>query len=217
LKLAIFDIDGTLIRGRSTERRFFAYLFRQGQIGLRQQLRFVMHLLPAWRRHGRHALKKNKAYLHGLHEQTIAQLAARWVETLVAEDWCEPVVQRLEAHLAAGDRVVLLTGTLSVVAAALSRRLGAHEARGSQILLDGGRYRGSELTSHPFGEEKRTIVKQLAQQADVTARDVVAYGDSIHDAAMLRWVGQPVATRPDRRLADVARRNGWEIIGSRRE
>jgi putative phosphoserine phosphatase/1-acylglycerol-3-phosphate O-acyltransferase len=44
------------------------------------------------------------------------------------------------------------------------------------------------------------------------ASDIVAYGNSYQDMALLSWAGTPIAVRPDRRLAAVARAQGWTVI-----
>jgi hypothetical protein len=42
-----------------------------------------------------------------------------------------------------------------------------------------------------------------------------AYSDSINDLPMLELVGNPVAMNPDRKLAAVARRRGWQVLDFR--
>ena len=212
MKLAIFDIDGTLINAQSTERRFFMHLVKRRQIGFRQLASFLNNLYPAWRQHRKHALKKNKAYLNGLNVATVAALAEQWADTLPQDAWCAPVVDQLKKHLSRGDRVLLLSGTLAVLADVLARRLHAHDSQGTLVALDGDLYCGSRLICHPFGKEKQRLVQELAQEMGIDPQDVVAYGDSHHDQELLNWVGRPVATNPNKRLAALARQNSWTLI-----
>ena len=55
MRVAIFDVDGTLVAGKSTEKRFIGWMLRRGHIGLRQLLSaawfrrpFRMWHRPAW-------------------------------------------------------------------------------------------------------------------------------------------------------------------------
>jgi hypothetical protein len=42
-----------------------------------------------------------------------------------------------------------------------------------------------------------------------------AYSDSLNEPPMLEMVGTPVAVNPDRRLLQVARRRGWDVLDYR--
>ncbi len=98
MTLAIFDIDGTLVRG-STERKFWRYLFARRHLGPRQILAcawFMVRFLPHY---GLHVAKKNKAYLVGLTTTDIAALAADFVAREAVPRLYEPAVERLHQHL----------------------------------------------------------------------------------------------------------------------
>ena len=65
----------------------------------------------------------------------------------------------------------------------------------------------------PFEQnEKLHIAKDLATRFNTRLSDCTAYADSNADLPLLRAVSHPVAVAPDRRLARVAKQNGWEII-----
>jgi FMN phosphatase YigB (HAD superfamily) len=64
MKLAIFDIDGTLVRG-SSERLFWRYLAARGRQGPKQVFSYLLFLLRYLPTGGIHTIKKNKAYLCG--------------------------------------------------------------------------------------------------------------------------------------------------------
>ena len=73
MRLALFDVDGTLVRG-SSERLFWRYLAARGRQGPRQigaYLLFLVRYLPTG---GVYTLKKNKAYLCGLERVDVGAL-----------------------------------------------------------------------------------------------------------------------------------------------
>lgn len=216
MRLAVFDIDGTLVAGPSTEKRFFLRLLRAGRLGPRQIgafLWFFARWLPRFRSG---VARKNKAYLYKLPVPAVRKLADAWVPRGLREAWFQPCVARLREHLAEGDRVVLLSGTPDFVAEAIARELGVSEVIASRCVAQAGRFGAAPPQLHPFGAVKADLVRDLARRAGLPLDAVVAYGDSFHDLALLECVGRAVAVRPDKRLLERAGQAGWEILGERR-
>jgi HAD superfamily hydrolase (TIGR01490 family) len=213
MALAVFDIDGTLVAGPSTEKKFFLHLLRSGRIGPRQALGFLWFLLRYTPRYGRHVFKKNKAYLAWLVEADVRSLAAEWAGRALREAWFPPCVERLRHHQRGGDVVVLLSGTPQFVAEAIGAELGVTRVIGSGCAVEGGRFRARPPLNHPFREEKAAVLEALAREHGVAYGNITAYGDSIYDLPLLRAVGTPVVVRPDEELLAVAEESGWEVIG----
>ena len=214
-KLAVFDIDGTLVR-YSTERAFGRYLLRRGVIGPRQALSFLglgLRSLPAMRKH---TLKKNKGYLAGLRIDEIELLAAAFVSGELSRGLVRPVLSRLEQHLEQGDFVVILSGTLDAIARAIADQLGAQRAVGTMCASRDGVFLAALPLMHPFGPEKLEQTRRIAEELGLGPADVVAYANSADDLDLLRYAGTPVAVLPDRALRTVAKQKGWEIIDEAR-
>jgi HAD superfamily hydrolase (TIGR01490 family) len=211
MTLAIFDIDGTLVRG-STERRFWRYLFARRHQGPRQILAgawFLARFLP---RYGVHVAKKNKAYLVGLKVADVAALAADFVAREAVPRLYEPAVQRLQQHLRAGDTVALVSGTLEPIARALAEHLGVQHVRATVCAERDGRYLAQPPLVHPFGAQKVGLGAELAAKLNTDLRLATAYADSAHDLELLEAVGSPVAVGPDRKLLRAARAKAWDVI-----
>ncbi len=211
MTLAIFDIDGTLVDGR-TEWLFWRYLLAHRRQGPRQLLAGAWFLLRFAPRYGRHVAKKNKAYLAGLATDDVAALAADFVTHDVVPRLYAPAVQRLERHLHSGDIVALLSGTLEPIARALALHVGVAHLRATVCAERAGRYLGRPPAVHPFGAMKVEAARQLAAAFGTDLAHAYAYGDSVHDLDLLEAVGTPVAVRPDPRLLHVARARGWEVV-----
>jgi HAD superfamily hydrolase (TIGR01490 family) len=211
VKLAIFDIDGTLVRG-SSERLFGRYLAARGCLGPRQLLAYLLFLVRYLPTGGIHTIKKNKAYLSGLASADVAALAAEFVATRLAKRFFEPAVQRLKQHARRGDTVVLLSGTLDPIARALADRLGVRHVCATVCSERNGFYLPQPPETHPFGAAKLTLAKQLAAQLGTELGHATAYGDSHQDLFLLEAVREAVAVTPDARLLDAALANDWEVI-----
>ena len=128
----------------------------------------------------------------------------------------------LRVHVAAGHRVVFVTGALEPIVrplpALLAERLGLPGFRDIRIeaveliLRPDGSYSG-ELRGAPVGEEEKARrVRAMAAEEGLDLARSFAYGDSIADLPMLRCVGRPAAVEPDGRLRAVARREGWPVL-----
>jgi HAD superfamily hydrolase (TIGR01490 family) len=212
LGLAVFDIDGTLVTGASTERRLFRALFAAGLLGPRQLRAFAAFAIRHAPEYGRHVFKKDKAYLTGLAVDEVARFVVEWAPGALRSSWFGPAVERLREHRRRGDRVVLLSGTPDFLARVIASELGADDAIGSRCAETGGRYTAAAPLVHPFGAVKVRLLEQLCRDLGASPAEVTAYGDSDHDLPLLWAIGRPVAVRPAAGLARVARRAGWEVI-----
>lgn len=211
-QLVIFDIDGTLVPGASSEVRFARYLWRKGQLGWRQILAFVAFTLRYWVRYPRKILQKNKAYLSGLRVASVASLAEQFVHDELLGELYAPTLARLREHQAAGDTVTLLSGTPDFIAGALARALHVDISVGAICAQKGDRYSARPPQTHPHGPSKLVAANTIAERAGLPLAEAIAYGDSVHDAWLFRVVGQGVAVMPDSGLRAAAKGEGWEIF-----
>ncbi len=212
MRLAIFDVDGTLVRG-SSERLFWRYLVARGRQGPRQIAAYLLFLVRYLPTGGIHTLKKNKAYLCGLERADVAALAEEFVATRLVPRFNGAVVQRLRQHVLRGDAVVLLTGTIDPIARAL-----AAAARRALRLRDALQRARRPLPRATSGDapvrrrEARPCRGSSRRRSAASSRHAAAYGDSHHDLFLLEAVSEPVAVSPDAGLSRVALERDWEII-----
>lgn len=215
MALAVFDVDGTLVAGPSTEKRLVAMLLLRGWLRPGQLLTFLRFGIAYAPEFGRHTLKKNKAYLAGLRCSDVETLVSEWVRRCAPSWWFPPCVARLREHQAAGDTVLLLSGTPQFLADALARELGVTRAIGTRCATEAGRFVSGLPVMHPFDREKLELIEALCAEYGMPATKVFIYADSVYDLPMLRFAGHPVAVRPDTGLRAVAMAEDWEILGRR--
>lgn len=214
MRLVIFDIDGTLVSGASSEVRLSRYLWRRGVLGPRQLLAFSCFPLRYFPRYGRHVMQKNKAWLTGHERAHIASQAS----CFVAEDlvFNEPVLARLRAHQRAGDSVTLLSGTPQFLADAIGAALGVEHCIGAVCAIENGYFTSAPPRRHPYGPTKVDAAALLAEVTGLPLAEAVAYGDSVNDVPLFNAVGEAVAVAPGRRLRTQAAASGWEVLGGAR-
>jgi HAD superfamily phosphoserine phosphatase-like hydrolase len=210
--LVLVDLDGTLIDAPGSERRFIAELMRKGYIGPAQWRTAAMFLLRNGARFGRDVARKNKGYLAGLGAERVAALGAEFVAQNLIHELRAFMLERLQQHLSAGDRIVLLTGAPDFLAAPLARHLGLADYSATICHRAGDRFTAQPPVQHPLGWDKRRLGAALCEQAGCVLEDCTAYADARHDLPLLDAVGQAVAVTPDRVLAQAAAVKGWEIL-----
>jgi HAD superfamily hydrolase (TIGR01490 family) len=214
LKLAVFDIDGTLIRGAS-ERLFWRYLFLRGRQGPRQLFAFLLFMIRYLPTGGIQTPRKNKAYLAGLRVEEIEALAREFVAEKLMSRLHPEVVQRLQQHLRRGDIVVLMSGTLQPIARALADALHVPHVCATLMSQRNGVFLAQPPEIHPYDSAKLSLVKEMAAEFRIDLRHVTAYGDSKHDVFLLSSIGEPVAVYPDHTLMAAALERNWEILSAR--
>jgi HAD superfamily hydrolase (TIGR01490 family) len=210
--LVLVDLDGTLLKGISSERLFFLNLFQKKVLGIRQIFKFLWFSFRWVCRYGKHVWKKDKAYLAGLRTQTIEALARQFVQSELSERICPLMKKRIEAHHLNGDETVLLTGTLDFIAMPVASLLGISHVYATKCSTVDARFSSAPPISHPFSHEKLQIGIDLCRKLGYKLSDCTAYGDSPDDIPLLEAVSHPVAVHPKPHLRKIALSRSWEII-----
>jgi len=182
IRLAVFDIDGTLRRVRSpwwhlhehlgvTEAaREFAPRFERGEITYEEWADLDAAL---WR--GRSRVEIAAALASNPLRDGAAELV-RWFRDR-------------------GIPCVAISTGLSIFAAATADELGLDEVVCNELLFDGDRCRG-EVTIRVTEHNKAEVLRDVLGRRDVEARDAVAFGDGPADLPMLEAAGIGVAVCP---------------------
>jgi phosphatidylglycerophosphatase C len=203
----LFDFDGTLVRGDcaaawlrgqltdSTWRKLAAGvswpLLRPGFAWWRSAW------LPASFYTWLATVGRTPESIQEAREDFLQDCARRRDELLIA-----PAVARLEAHVAAGDRVVIVTGAEAELAKGLWRALGGRDVEliGSRVRPAFGGYIGVE---HTIGPRKLAALARSGIHPPFAA----VYTDHAMDLPLLCETARPVLVCPDRRSEErVARR-----------
>lgn len=206
--VAVFDIDGTVLRNTSAERIFVRYLLRKGELGLADGVRFAAHVLVDALRGWRVASKGNKHYLKGKRPRRIEKLAADCFERDIAPRVSQAARERIQEHRRDGLQIVLLSGTLDVLLRLFSSYLGADQGHGARLETHGGRYTGNVRAPYPYGRTKAQIVRAHYGDGSYDLSASYAYADRASDLEVLGLFGHPCVVNATGRLAREAKRRG---------
>jgi len=214
-RLALFDIDGTLVSEPSTEKRFAMWLLLRGRIGLIRLLAYAVFSLRYLPRYGLGVFSKNKSLLWRRTVESARALAGNWAAQRLGKALYAPCAEHLRQHLQRGDIVVLLSGAPQFLAEAVACELEVSTVLGTRCAERNGRFCFAPPELHRVGEEKLAAARELCQSLGARLSAASAYGNAISDLPLLAACGFPVAVNPDARLAAEARRRGWRIMSSR--
>ncbi|MEA3234238.1 HAD-IB family hydrolase [Pseudomonas mosselii] len=217
MRLALFDLDNTLLGGDSDhawgdylcERGILdpvAYKQRNdafyqdylnGTLDMQAYLAFSMEILAA----------SEPAQLEQWHREFM-------------RDCIEPIIlpralALLQQHREAGDQLVIITATNRFVTAPIARRLGVRVLLATECETQDGRYTGRSTDIPCFREGKVTRLARWMLENGFDLEDSYFYSDSLNDVPLLEVVANPVAVDPDPKLQAEAERRGWPVISLR--
>jgi HAD superfamily hydrolase (TIGR01490 family) len=209
-QVVFFDVDGTLLPPPSTERRFLHWLLDRRIIGPGHLLRSALSLLVdlPW---SAAKFKANKAYLRGESAERFRTLGADFVTASILPIVRRSACEAIERHRRTGDRTLLLTGTLDLLAEPLARALKIDDVVCGRLELIDSRFTGRTILPHPYGEGKADALRTYARQAGIDLERASLYSDGWNDLPAFQLAGRSTVVNPPPRLERLARRKGWTV------
>ena len=218
MKLALFDLDGTLLKGDS-DHAFGEFVislgwadarahragndafYKQYQQGTLDIAAYVRFCTAPWR-------DRPEAEIEAARE--------RFLREVIAPEVKEPALALVRRHLAGGDLVAIVTATNDFVTRPIAGLFGVPTLIATDLERDAsGRYTGAIRGTPAFREGK--IERVGAWLADHGKRlgdfeQSWFYSDSPNDLPLMELVSHPVATNPAPPLRDTALARGWPIL-----
>jgi HAD superfamily hydrolase (TIGR01490 family) len=221
LRLAIFDLDITLLAGDSdyewgqflvdrgilereayeAQNRAYYEQYAAGTLDIHEYLGFALRPLAA----------HTQADLSRWHGEFMASRIRPMVSAQA-----RALVRR---HLERGDLCAIITATNRFVTAPIAREFGVPHLIATEPECRDGLFTGRVAGTPCFREGK---VRRLEEWLSGQGRNLGGfaessfYSDSHNDLPLLERVTRPVAVDPDAELAQEAARRGWERISLRR-
>ncbi|WP_371865033.1 HAD family hydrolase [Gordonia spumicola] len=212
---AFFDLDKTVI-ARSSALAFTRPFYDGGLLTRRAMLRSAVAQLQFL------LANADEDHVDKLRKH-VTDMCTGWdadlVKSIVSETLDEvvrPVVfpealELIRQHKDAGHDVVLVSASGIEMVEPIGDLLGVDIVRASRMRIVDGRYSG-DLDFYCYGDEKATVVHELADEYGYDLSRSYAYSDSITDLPMLEAVGHPAVVNPDKPLRHHAEANLWEIL-----
>ncbi len=222
MRLAIFDLDNTLIAGDSDHawgefmvaegmvdpqvykeaNDQFYVDYERGELDLEAYLNFSLEPLT------RYSLEQ----LSQLHDKFLHQ---------VVEPMMLPKAKALlQQHRDQGDYLLIITSTNGFITKPIGKALGVDDILATEAEILEDRYTGKMTGTPCFQAGKITRLQQWLDKAESqgfygSMKDCYFYSDSLNDLPLMLEVENPVAVDPDDALRAHADKAGWPIISLR--
>ena len=220
MKLALFDLDNTLLDGDSdfewsqflirigvldkelfeVRNQAFYDQYKAGTLNIQEFLDFQLKPLS------HHARQTLDAWHEQFMCETIAPMMTQAARALVKQ------------HQEAGDLCVIITATNSFVTAPIARAFGIAHLIATEPEHKNGEFTGGVAGVPSFKEGKITRLNQWLAERDWTLdsfAESVFYSDSMNDLPLLLQVKTPVAVNADAKLQQHAEQHGWKVMSLR--
>ena len=221
MRLALFDLDNTLLAGDSdyewgqflvdrgvlnrdtyeAQNRAYYEQYVAGTLDIHEYLGF--------------ALRPLAAHTPGELDRWHADFMRSRILPMVGA----PARALVRRHAEKGDLCAIITATNSFVTAPIAREFGIRHLIATEPESQDGRFTGRVAGTPCFRDGKvRRLDEWLSSQgrrlADFTESSF--YSDSHNDLPLLERVTRPVAVDPDEQLKTEAGHRGWEVMSLRR-
>jgi HAD superfamily hydrolase (TIGR01490 family) len=217
VRLAIFDLDNTLLNGDSdhawgeflcdqglVDRQayrdandLFYQQYQQGTLNINEFLEFALNPLKTFPRN----------QLNQLHQQ--------FMEAVIQPMMLPAADALLEKHRQAGDYLLIITATNSFITAPIAAKLGVDAILATDPEVINGEYTGKVTGTPCFREGKVERLNQWLEETGHNLKDSYFYSDSCNDLPLLEVVDHPVAVNPDAKLLEAANSRGWPVLDLR--
>ena len=217
MKLALFDLDNTLLNGDS-DFEWSQFLI---QIGVLDRELFEVKNLAFYEQYKAGTLDINEFLdfqlkpLSRHSRKTLDEWHQQFMQESVMPMITQPARDLVQQHLDAGDLCVIITATNSFVTAPIAREFGIEHLIATEPEHKDGEFTGRVAEVPCFREGKITRLNNWLGARNWTLdsfADSVFYSDSLNDLPLMCIVKRAVAANPDPTLRAHAELHGWQII-----
>jgi len=212
--VAFFDLDRTLIAGYSIlalAMETAAQGARRGKLGQSAQVirDILKHKVYSSGSNYHRLVRRMTRTLTGVSETTLSALGERAYHKHLAKALYREAIALVEAHRAAGHKLVIVSAASRYQIDPIARVLGIEEICCTRLEVLDGRFTGKVIAPLCFGEGKLLTARRSAGLHKASLKHCWFYSDSSDDLPLLRNVGYPVAVNPTDKLGAHARANNW--------
>jgi HAD superfamily hydrolase (TIGR01490 family) len=213
MSVVIFDLDNTLLGGDS-DHAWGEFMAEKGLVD------------DEYRRGNDRFLKEYQAgqfdvlaYLEFLAKPMshyslaeLLPLREEFLQTKIEPMYLPRAEKLLNEHRARGDRLLVITSTISFVTQPICEMYGIHDLLATELELNDGHFTGRVLGKPCFGSGKVLRLKSWLEENEQTLAGSYFYTDSLTDLPLLEFVENPVAVDPESSLEETAVERNWPVL-----
>ena len=215
MKLTIFDLDNTILKGDSdyswieflinnnhvdgdfyrNKNDYFYDQYVEGKLDIHEYCEFALSTFIV------------------LGKENAEKLLDIFMKEIIEPMINIYILRILHKHYEAGDTLLLASATNSILVNRIGARLEFKNIIGTDPEVKDGSITGKILGDPAIGDGKlKKVVSWMRDNGKLDFSETTFYSDSINDLPLLESVEKPIAVNPDDRLREVSVLRGWEIV-----
>jgi len=217
VKLAIFDLDNTLLGGDS-DLLWGEYLSEHGYIDKEHHQNEHQRYYDDY--------KAGKLDINEFLEFQLRPLAENDVDTLLKwrdeylEEKIKPIILKkatalLVDHEQQGHQLLIITATNHFLTEPIADLLGVNNLIASNVEFIDGEYTGKPIGVPSYATGKVVRLNEWLHNQNKSLEESWFYSDSHNDIPLLKYVDHPIIVDPDDLLKQEAEKEGWPVISLR--
>lgn len=217
VRLAVFDFDGTSLRGDSPV-LLVRYLLKRHLLNLRTLGKILL-----WAFAYKFRLPQKESWVRGLvfsafdgwPKEKVDKFLADFYDEKVAPRFREEADRTMRSHADRGDVVIVVSATFEpILIQAQKQHPFDFQISTRMRVLENDTYSQEVDGVCVEGDEKLVALSDFANKTFGKNKWIIAsaYGDHHSDRAILRAAHQAYAVDPDQPLKRTARKMGWPIL-----
>ena len=212
LKIAVFDIDRTLLLKTSAEVQLIRFLRERKILPVGNLLRNALSFLRQVPNGFEKVATRKSSYLRGLDAKHVISFLPELFEIRLSPRFSTKIQDYMHMLRDKGYEIILISGTLDFILKFLIDHFGAQGGLGSHAEIKEGRFTGRILGIHPYLHGKVKALEKVLAGRKVDFACSYGFGDSWADVPLLSLFGNPIAVNPGQLLHRKAKKLGWTII-----
>lgn len=217
MKIAIFDLDNTLLAGDS-DYLWGEFLVEQGLVDGDEYRRENDRFYAEYKAGTLDIYEFLAFSLKPLSEHdfdTLQRLHEQFMEEKIRPIMLPAAFLLIEEHKRAETTPLIITATNRFVTEPIAREFGVETILATEPEFLNNRYTGKVTGTPCFRHGKVERLNQWLQETGMNLKESWFYSDSHNDIPLLSLVSHPVAVDPDHSLKQHAEQQGWDIISLR--
>ncbi len=217
MKVAFFDIDGTIYRD-SLMKEHFKKLIKYELVDIQEYESKVKSAFTKWdERMGDYDI-----YLLGMADSYIEAIKGL---PLTYNDFVADQVlelkgnrvytftrDRIRWHKEQGHKVIFISGSPEFLVSRMAKKWDADDFIGSKYEVVDGKYSG-EVSPMWDAKNKMKAINKFVEKYQINLEDSYAYGDTMGDLSMMKLLGNPTAINPSKELLEEIKKD--EILSKK--
>lgn len=212
-KIALFDIDGTLIKQQS-QKLFLKFLFKEGVIGFLFFIKiytwFFLYKINLVEK-PEVVMEKAVLFLKNKPTEFAQEKVDIFFKTSLLHFFDNKIVEVLQEKRQAGYTIVLVSNAFDFLVSRIASFLKADSFLATQLEIKNNIFTG-KIDTVMYGKNKVFYINKYLISKKISLLNSFAYTDHHSDLPMLELVDNPVLVNPDKALANIGKQRGWKII-----